>query len=318
MEPLLFALKQGSRAEPCLRLVLLREVYPRYVGIYALVPVEKAHNVNDIAPLEGANGGIDLGIGAGEVCFNAEIVGSAVKAEGDIDVVARLVVFVGDLFNGKPLEGDELVLEVNEVILTEQICCVNGGGNIAAILDLEGGVDYLDLAGPFGLVAGNLELCSGNQLFIVLLGAGGFVNEVCAVTILSVESSLVLPLGLLGLNVGLNDYLSVHIGSHVFGVGHHALGFYILLKDFYLGGLGLGGFGSGFGLGSLLCAAGKGQRHADEEQRCYELFHCFFSFYFAAPFGSGFITPLIIQQNDAYIKRLCGAFLLRCIYSMLQ
>ena len=38
-----------------------------YVGIYTLIPIEEALNVNYVAFLESANGGVNLGVGAGKV-----------------------------------------------------------------------------------------------------------------------------------------------------------------------------------------------------------------------------------------------------------
>ena len=89
------------------------------MGIYTLIPIEEALNVNYVAFLESANGGVNLGIGAGKVGLYAEGIGSAVVAEGDIDVIAGLVVLVGHLLDGLPLEGIKLVLVVDQLVLSQ-------------------------------------------------------------------------------------------------------------------------------------------------------------------------------------------------------
>ena len=117
----------------------------------------------------------------------------------------------------------------DKLVGAQQLGHVKRGGDVAALLQLEGGVDYLDLAGPLGLVAGHLYLGAGNQLLIILSGAGHVVEEVGAVLVLGVNGGLVLPPGLLGLYVGLDNYLGVQLGGYVLGVGHNALGLYVRL-----------------------------------------------------------------------------------------
>ena len=117
-----------------------------YVGIYTLIPIEEALNVNYVAFLESANGGVNLGVGAGKVGLYAEVIGSAVVAEGDIDVIAGLVVLVGHLLDGQSLEGNKLVLVVDQLVLSQKLGGVKGNGDEAALFYFKGGVDYLNFA----------------------------------------------------------------------------------------------------------------------------------------------------------------------------
>ena len=104
------------------------------MGIYTLIPIEEALNVNYVAFLESANGGVNLGVGAGKVGLYAEVIGSAVVAEGDIDVIAGLVVLVGHLLDGQSLEGNKLVLVVDQLVLSQKLGGVKGNGDEAALL----------------------------------------------------------------------------------------------------------------------------------------------------------------------------------------
>ena len=117
-----------------------------YVGIYTFIPIEEALNVNYVAFLESANGGVNLGVGAGKVGLYAEVIGSAVVAEGDIDVITGLVVLVGHLLDGQSLEGNKLVLVVDQLVLSQKLGGVKGYGDEAALFYFKGGVDYLNFA----------------------------------------------------------------------------------------------------------------------------------------------------------------------------
>ena len=136
---------------------------------------------------------------------------------------------------------------IYKLIGAEKLGNIKYGGNIAAFFDFEGGVDYLHFAGPFGFEALYLYLGAWNELGVVLFGAGHVVKEICAVLILSVDGCLVLPPGLLGLNIGLHNDFGIEVGGYVFGVGHDAFALNVLVR----GGNRLFGL-SWFGIGSLL------------------------------------------------------------------
>ena len=132
---------------------------------------------------------------------------------------------VGILFrlNSHSLEGNELVLMVDQLVRAKQSRHILRLGNIISIHDFKGCVNDLNLAGPLSLVACNLDLCSGSQLLIILLGACHVVYEISAVLILCVNSCLVLPPGLLCLNISLNHNLSVEVCCHIFRISHDSL-----------------------------------------------------------------------------------------------
>jgi len=64
------------------------------VGVDTLVPVQEALNIDGVANVQSTNGGVYIGIGTGQVNLYAEVVGSAVVANGYIDVIAGLAILV--------------------------------------------------------------------------------------------------------------------------------------------------------------------------------------------------------------------------------
>ena len=66
------------------------------VGVHTLVPVQVALDVDNIANIQGAHGGVDLGLSTGQVDFYTEIVGGAVVAQIDVHLVAGIAVCILD------------------------------------------------------------------------------------------------------------------------------------------------------------------------------------------------------------------------------
>ena len=259
------------------------------MSVGAVVPVQEALHIHHIAGLQSADSGVDLGLRTGQVSLHAEVVACAVVAEGDIDIVAGLAVLVLDCLDGQTLEGDELILMVDQLFGAQQLGDILSGSDPVALQDLKGSVHDLQLAGPLSLVAGDLDLGALGQLGSVLFGAGHLIHKVCAVGILSVNGDLVVPPGLVALHEALNGNRGIQIGSGVLGIGHGA---FSLLQGIKCGSLGFGslGFGS-LGLGSLglgdlglgdlglsCAAAHKGHSHSQDQKHCEELSHFNFSF----------------------------------------
>ena len=112
------------------------------------------------------------------------------------------------------------------------------------------------------------------QLSGILFGALHVVQEVGTVLALGIDGDLVVPPGLMGLNVGLYAHGGVYRGGHVFGVAH-GLG---LGQDGFHGSLVRGGLGGGGSLGGsrglvLLAAASKGGQQGEGQQQGNDLFH---------------------------------------------
>ena len=136
---------------------------------------------------------------------------------------------------------------VDQRVGAQQVGDVQRLGNVGVALDeLKGAVHDLHLAGPLALVAGDADLGAGNQLGGVLLGAGQIVQEISAVGALAVDGDLVVPPGLVRLNVGLHNDLRVVGGGHIVGVAHS---------------------------GVLLGAGGEGQNHRQNQKHGNQLFH---------------------------------------------
>ncbi len=142
------------------------------------------------------------------------------------------------------------------VFLGEQIGYIRRGSGEAAVLNLDGcALGDFHFAGPLGLVAGHFDLRAGGELFVIRLGADCVVDEICAVLILCVEGSFILPPRLLRLHVCLDYHFAVKCGSHVLVVGHNALGFLV------------------FAAVSAITAGGKGQSEGKCQCQCDCLFH---------------------------------------------
>ena len=74
------------------------------VGVDALIPVQEALDVHLVASLQLSESLVNIGVGTGQVTLHAEVVGSAVQRDGDIDVVAGLTVLVVNSLDGQTLE----------------------------------------------------------------------------------------------------------------------------------------------------------------------------------------------------------------------
>ena len=194
------------------------------MGVGTVVPIQEALDVNHIAGVQGADGLVNLSIGAGEVSFHAELGGELTLGQGHIDVVAGLVVLEGDLLNGQALDGDELVLMLHQLGRAQQLGDIAGLGDKAAFQDLKGGIHDFHLAGPLGLEAIDQDLGAGHQFGCVFLGAGHVVQEVSAVLALGVDGDLAVPPGLMGLDIGLHADGGIQLGSDILFVGHGSNG----------------------------------------------------------------------------------------------
>ena len=136
------------------------------MGVHALVPVQEALNINNIALNQLTNGGVNCGVGTGQVNFHAEAVLSAVLLQGHIDVITGLAVLVLDSLNGHALESNQLVLMSDQLLGSQQVGHIQSFSNegIAALNELEGAVHDFHFACPLTLVTGDADLGAGNQL----------------------------------------------------------------------------------------------------------------------------------------------------------
>ena len=208
--------------------------------VYALVPVQEALHVDDVSHLQLLHCLVNVGSVITQIRFHNKAVGLTIQGNVEVQIVAVLsgaipvikeshlvsVCICGRL-HGHALEGNVLVLMVDQLILAKQICHIRHRSNILALKDFEGRVDDLHLAGPLSFIAGNPDLCADIQLLIIFLRACHVVQEVCAVLVLCVNGRLVLPPGLLRLHVGLDSNLGIKLCRHIFLVCHNALGLYV-------------------------------------------------------------------------------------------
>ena len=115
----------------------------------------------------------------------------------------------------------------------DQFVCSEQGSNILclchkiSILDFKSCIYNLHFTGPLGLITGYLDLGTGSQFLVILLGASHIVKEVTAVLILCVNGSLILPPGLLCLYISLHCNLSVKCCCRIFCISHNTFGFHI-------------------------------------------------------------------------------------------
>ena len=143
--------------------------------VYTVVPVREALHVDDIANLKTFNSLVNVSGVVAEIRLNGEGVGLSVQGNvevqitvgisrtGTIPVVQESSAALG-LLNSHSLEGNELVLIVDQTVGAKQISNVGCLCDVAAILDLEGSaLCDLNLAGPLGLVTGNLDLVPGTS-----------------------------------------------------------------------------------------------------------------------------------------------------------
>ena len=169
-----------------------------------VVPVSETNYVDNVTGLECADCLVNLCVGACKVGLYAEVVLCAVLFKCNVDIVANLIVLVGDAYNCKTAEGNEHVLVVNELFACELACNVGGLCNVLAADYLNLCVNDFNFACPFSLNTGNANLCAGNKLCSSILCAVPFVYEVAANTVLKVESKLacaslgIIPPALLG------------------------------------------------------------------------------------------------------------------------
>ena len=118
--------------------------------------------------------------------------------------------------------------------MLDQFICAEQGSNILclchkiSILDFKSCIYNLHFTGPLGLITGYLDLGTGSQFLVILLGACHIVKEITAVLILCINGSLILPPGLLCLYISLNCNLCVKVCCHILFISHNAFGLYIL------------------------------------------------------------------------------------------
>ena len=263
------------------------------MGLCTVVPVQEALHIDDIAHVQVGDGGVNIGALAAQVALYGEGVGVGAVGHVEVQVIvvacsagaipvvqeSSALVIGGN--HGQAGDGDLGILPVDQILGTQAAGDVLGLGNVGAFQDLKGSaLGNLHLAGPLGLVAVDADLGAGHQLGSVLFGAFHVVDEVSAVLALGVDSQLIVPPGLMGLDIGLDAHGAVQLGGHVVGMAHDvALG--LDGSGDFLGGLGgslgSGGLGGGGGVG--LGAACKGGDHADSKQQGNDLFHFSFSPY---------------------------------------
>ena len=167
---------------------------------------------------------------------------------------------------------------VDQRVGAQQVGNVQRLGNVGIALDkFKGAIRDLHFAGPFALVAGDTNLGAGNQLGGVLFGAGQLVQEVSAVGALAVNGDLVVPPGLMGLDVGLDHNLGFVVGGHIVGMAHCGdNGSGVACLGFSRGGGVSSRSGDGSDSGSdsvLLGTGGEGQNHCQNQKHGNQLFH---------------------------------------------
>ena len=214
------------------------------MGVNTVVPVEEALSVDNVADLECLNCLVNCSILAAEVglyCKGICVCSVAYVEVKVVSVLTRSVPLVEErnvvavcilaCYYCQALEGYELVHMLDKLCLVRKYCCYVGCGCnvcICSLNECKRSVEDLNLAGVLTLVACNSDLCSGNELCSILLGASHIVCEVCAVLILEVCNYLVVPPRLSSLYVCLDYDLSVHICCNVLIVCHCRIGINLL------------------------------------------------------------------------------------------
>ena len=69
------------------------------MGISALVPVQEALHIDNVANIQSNDSGVNIGVNASQINLHTEAVGSAVVVQGDVNVITGLVVLVLDSLN---------------------------------------------------------------------------------------------------------------------------------------------------------------------------------------------------------------------------
>ena len=196
--------------------------------IYTVVPINKSCDINNIPCLNVCKCLVYVGLGVCEISLNAEAEGLIALLYGYVNIVTGLAVPVLDLFNSESLEYRILVLVFDKLLFVcENVCKVCRLCNVLVITvnNDEGSVNDLDLAGPFALISGYYDLCSGNKLCRIILGAHHLVCKICAALVLKICSDLVIPPGLRSLYVCLNYNGSVKLCRDILVVSHGGLNY---------------------------------------------------------------------------------------------
>ena len=263
------------------------------MGIDALIPVKEALHVDHVANFQLANGGINIAVSTGEIDLNAELIGSAIVTQSNIDIVAGLTVLILDGLDGHTGKGNEFVLMSDQLVSAKQLGDIQSLSDVsvAALDKLEGTIHDLHFAGPLALVTVNTDLGTGNQLGSILLRAGELIEEISAIGALAVNGDLVVPPALMVLDIGLHHNSGVQLGSSILLVGHDGDGVISAVGSSVIGsivvaGSIIGGSVIGAVISSIVCCVIAGatgyesQSHGHSQQQCKNLLHDFSPYYF--------------------------------------
>ena len=205
--------------------------------VHAFIPVKEALHIDRLPDFQVLHCRIHIRRAVAEVGLDHKRIRLAVLRDVEVQIVALAagavpvvkerhiisgIVLSGRL-NSQALECHELVLMVDELVRSKKLCRIKRlcKERIAVLNELKGAIHDLHFAGPLCLIAVHADLRSGNQLLIVLLGAGHIVHKIRAVLILGVKRSLVLPPGLLCLYIRLDHHVGIQLCRHVLFIGHH-------------------------------------------------------------------------------------------------
>ena len=211
------------------------------MGVYTLVPVKEALDIDLIADFEILHSLVNLCVRAAKIGLNEELIFLAVKLYVEVEIVslgACAVPFIEicnvvavDILgsrNRQSLEGNELVLEFDKLFFVcKNLCCVFCFRNILAFkkLNLCGSLRKFNFAFPFGLGTRDFYLLAYLKLCIFFRSAFNSVCKVAALGILKIKRrvSVLLGIELLCLDVSLDYDLGVYGRREILAVCHNAL-----------------------------------------------------------------------------------------------
>ena len=205
------------------------------MGIYTLVPVQEAFCIDGVTDLQIFNSLVNIAVLVTQIRLNQEGVGFAVAGNFEVQVVALRtgavpVVQIGNIvavciltsrFYSQIRKGNMLVLMIDQFVCAKQVSNINCRSDIfvCALYELKGCIHQLNFAGPLGFVTGYADFYAGNELFIIFFGTSHVIQEVCAVLVLCINSSLVFLPGLFCLNVALDGHFAVQICCNIICIG---------------------------------------------------------------------------------------------------
>ena len=147
----------------------------------------------------------------------------AVLGKSNVNVIARLVVLVGNRFNDHVLEGNQLVLNGKQsFFIIQKIGSILCFRNVLAKVfnEGEGRVNDFNFTGPLALVAAYDDASARNELLSVSFFTSHFIDEICAILIGSVYGDLVVPPGLSILYIAENGDFIVQFCCAVLVIAH--------------------------------------------------------------------------------------------------